>query len=555
MRPLSDAGPALDGSAAYAGDARAELEEPAPVEHDAAENAACDSQLMAAWSANPPSLGRGTSASVAAYDGVISALLKKYEVPGGALALTRGGKLVFTRGYGWADREARTPAHPDDLFRIASLSKQLTAAAIVVLVEDGKLSLDDAAFDKLGMLEPAAGITRNPMLAGITVRHLLQHLGGWNRDSEAVGDPQFRSLVIARALDLPGPPSTRDVIRYMLDKPLTYTPGSTYCYSNLGYAVLGQIIEQLSGESYESFVQRRVLSPRGVINAALGRARESERRDSEVRYYDYPEAAQAASVFPDVKGSVPWPYGGFHLEAMSADGGWVFSPIDMVRFTLGIDGIAGPDDLFTPASLKQVLANPSVPRCTANGQTTLGSSDYWYGFGLQLNSLGNYWHQGSLSGTATEDVVVPHEGVTWAIFFNSRPKNSSAFFSEFDQVLWDAHLDVKMWSKQDYFDQYSAFSDWLPEDAFEERTAAAAASGEYPARVEGRVVDGTTQYRAQFAPLRAGSARSVRGIDCVAYRELDMQQALLGRSLASVQRFADSSGVTRFQAVWSATTP
>src|SRR5262245_41358384 len=102
-RPASDAGPAPGGSAAYAGDAGDTG--PTPIEHDAAENAVCDSQLMAAWAAHPPSLGRGSSASAAAYENVISALMKKYEVPGAALAVTRAGQLVFARGYGWADRE------------------------------------------------------------------------------------------------------------------------------------------------------------------------------------------------------------------------------------------------------------------------------------------------------------------------------------------------------------------------------------------------------------------------------------------------------------------
>ena len=112
-------------------------------------------------------------------------------MPGGAVAVVKDGRLILARGYGWADVESHEPVAPDSLFRIASLSKSLTAAAILKLVEDHRLGLDDRVFPLLAM-----GPARDPRLARITVRNLLQHTGGWDRDQTF--DPMFRSLEIAR---------------------------------------------------------------------------------------------------------------------------------------------------------------------------------------------------------------------------------------------------------------------------------------------------------------------------------------------------------------------
>ena len=124
----------------------------------------------------PPSTGQ-TSPDLAGFDGVVKSLLAKWQVPGAAAAVVQDGHLVIARGYGWADREKRQPVRPDSLFRIASLSKSLTAAAILKLVEEGRLGLDDRPFDLLSDLAPRPGGRINPDLHQITIRHLLQHSG------------------------------------------------------------------------------------------------------------------------------------------------------------------------------------------------------------------------------------------------------------------------------------------------------------------------------------------------------------------------------------------
>ncbi|HXO20807.1 MAG TPA: serine hydrolase domain-containing protein [Thermoanaerobaculia bacterium] len=184
---------------------------------------------------------------LASFDRIVPSLMAKWGVPGAAVAVVQEGRLILARGYGWADREARQPVQPDSLFRIASLSKSLTSAAILQLVEEGKLRLDDKAFDLLKDLRPRAGARVNPQLRQITLRNLLQHSGGW--DSGKSFDPMFRSREIAGAMGVPTPAGPEAIVRYMLDQPLQFTPGTAYAYSNFGYCVLGRVIEKVTGDS------------------------------------------------------------------------------------------------------------------------------------------------------------------------------------------------------------------------------------------------------------------------------------------------------------------
>jgi N-acyl-D-amino-acid deacylase len=421
----------------------------------------------------------------------------------------------------------------------------------LLLVEEGMLSLDDHPFTMLSDLAPVPGKTRAPALAQITVRHLLQHTGGWNRDSEAVGDPMFRSQTIAAALGAPGPADATMVIRYMLDRAPTYAPGSTYCYSNFGYAVLGRVIERVTGMPYDQYVASRVLAPAGIAEMAIGRTRPELRAEGEVRYFAYPGQPLAArSVFPDVAGAVPWPYGGFYLEAMDAHGGWIASPIDFVRFAATIDGLATPADQLSAASRGAMRANPAVPSCTATGGTTPPGAGSWYGFGLQVNRSDNAWHTGSLDGTATEDVIASN-GFSWAAFFNTRPQ-SAGFTGRLDADLWTALDGAGAWTAVDLFPSYPAFSAWLDEAAFAAELDRQRANGRVASRVEGRASSGARQYRARFGPVPAGeSATSAAGLDCVDYRARDAAELAAGRHTAGVQVFVDGAGVRRYQASWA----
>jgi CubicO group peptidase (beta-lactamase class C family) len=136
------------------------------------------------------------------YTGV-NAAAEKHGIPGGALAIVKDGKLVLARGYGWGNLVTGAPVTPDAIFGIASLSKSLPAVAVLKLVEQGKLGLEDRAFRLLSHLKAPPGARVDPRLDTITVRHLLNHSGGWDRNKS--GDPQSFSRRVARRLRVPLP--------------------------------------------------------------------------------------------------------------------------------------------------------------------------------------------------------------------------------------------------------------------------------------------------------------------------------------------------------------
>ncbi len=387
--------------------------------------------------------------ALSSYDRIVPDLMAKWEIPGAAVAVVKDGRLVLARGYGWADREARQPVQPDSLFRIASLSKSLTAAAILKLIEDGRLRLDDKAFDKIGDLAPRPGGHVNPELRKITIHHLLQHSGGWDRDTSF--DPMFRSREIVRTLGTPSPADARATIRYMLDQPLQFDPGTRYAYSNFGYCVLGRVIEKTTGERYEDYVKANILRPAGVTCTRLGHTLLSERAAKEVRYYVYPGAPLGESVFPVGPRKVPWPDGAWSLEAMDAHGGWIASAIDLARFIATLDGKRPGHQVLQTASVRQMVARPAAPLWVG--------TDTWYGMGWQVRPAGNdanWWHAGSLDGTTTL-MVRAGNGLTWVVLLNFRP-NSDDLGAQLDQAMWQAANAVKQWPDHDLFDRFAGCS-------------------------------------------------------------------------------------------------
>ena len=188
---------------------------------------------------------------MASYDQTITDFMRKHAIPGGAVAVLRDGKLIYARGFGYADVENKMPVQPDALFRIASVSKPITAAAIMKLVEEGKLELDDRIAPFIAHLTPAPGATVDPRWEQITIRHLLTHTGGWDRTKPNGGfDPIDRPLIAAAAVNAPAPASPETLIRYMKGMPLDFNPGEKFVYSNLGYIILGRVIERVSGIPY-----------------------------------------------------------------------------------------------------------------------------------------------------------------------------------------------------------------------------------------------------------------------------------------------------------------
>lgn len=383
------------------------------------------------------------------YDRFIPALMRKYAIPGGAVAVLRDGKLIYARGFGYADVENRKPVDPDALFRIASVSKPITAVAIMKLVEDGRLALDDRVAPLIADLAPAPGATVDPRWDEITIRQLLHHTGGWDRDRPDGGfDPMFRPAIAAAAVGAPAPASAETIIRYMKGMPLDFDPGAKFAYSNFGYAILGRVIERVSGMPYEAFVRARVLQPVGAKRTRQGRTRLQDALPGEVKYY-FPGAALNSSLVPSVfpgEGMVPATYGGFYLEALDSHGGWVSSTVDLLRFLAGVDGRNDRPD---------ILGAGFVAQMTASGVTTCADGACYYGAGWFVRPThgdANWWHGGDLPGT-TSLLVRSYHGFSWVALFNANAA-SAGFDSELDAGLWTALAGVTSFPSHDLFSTF-----------------------------------------------------------------------------------------------------
>lgn len=400
----------------------------------------------------PYSISQGDfDPALAPFDNLMRDFMRQHGIPGAALAVTDHGRLVFARGYGYADVAEQTPATPTSLFRIASISKPITATAVLQFVDRGELSLDDHVFDILDGYEPylPEGREPDPRMGEITIRQLLQHTGGWDRDESF--DAMFKSVEFANNLGVDPPAGPEVIIRNMLGQPLDFDPGARYAYSNYGYCLLGRVIEQLSGRSYEDYVKEHVLAPLGITRMRIGHTRIDGRAEDEVRYYF---GEQGESVFAEDLGKpVPWPYGGWYLEAMDSHGAWIASAVDLVRIASAFDD---PENcpVLSAESVRAMFAGPpdAVSRDPDDPETT------YYGLGWGIRTIEdsdavNAWHTGSLAGTATL-LVRDHEGRNWAVVFNARRDPLVNHFGvAIDRPLHRAADAVTDWPEIDLFDE------------------------------------------------------------------------------------------------------
>lgn len=376
-------------------------------------------------------------AGTARLDQNITALLKKWDVPGMSVAITKNGQLVMVKGYGYSNLENQQPMPPDAMFRIGSVSKMLTSVSIMQLVEQGKLSLDAKFLDVLPQFSvPSGGDSR---LRIITIRMLLQHSGGWDRDIS--GDPLGRQAEIAKELGVASPAGPSDIIRYMMGKRLDFDPGTRFAYSNFGYCILGRVVEKISGENYEAYVKKHVLEPIGVRSFYVGTTRQGRQAPREVTYYDHPGASYSDSVFPG-EGKVPVQYGA--IELVDAPGGWIGSTIDLLRFVTALDGSRTTSPV-SATTFEQMLANPGLP-----GNGMLG----WYGFGVSAGpTTDRWWHGGSFPGTQTQ--LMHYSTVySYAIMSNSRTNDPDNFAYEMDAAVVDGLTSSFIGSSTDLFPQF-----------------------------------------------------------------------------------------------------
>ncbi|HTP69117.1 MAG TPA: serine hydrolase domain-containing protein [Dongiaceae bacterium] len=364
------------------------------------------------------------AAGTAAFDTAVPALLKKWNVPGAAIAVAKDGKLLLARGYGYADFENQQQMQPDTMMRIGSISKVLTSMAVLHLHDQGMLDLDRPFLQILTQYQvPSGGDAR---LNSVTIRQLLHHSGGWDRNIK--GDPLDFQKTIADALQISTPVLCPDVIRYQMSQPLDFAPGTKFVYSNFGYCILGQVVEVVSGQPLELYIRNNVLETMDVHGMSIGYSHLAQRGPREARYYDYIGAPLVDSVFPG-EGKVPMSYGSFEMMTFCASGGWIGSAIDLTRIMTAIDG-SRMAQFLSAETMTQWEQNPQLPSWASDGT--------WYGLGIFVHPSPRWWyHGGSLPGGQAM-LFRNDKGYVWTIIANSRTNDPDTFSTDLNNAMTGA---------------------------------------------------------------------------------------------------------------------
>lgn len=365
----------------------------------------------------------------------IEKIMLRHGVPGASVAITRKGKLIYARGYGWAYHEKGTLATPETLFGLASVSKVFTALAVLVLVEEGKLKLDDKAYEILDHLKPLPRVVPDRRLSQITVRQLLNHSGGWDREKS--GDPINWSQQVSFHMKVRMPITEEQLIRYCMGAPLDFDPGSKAVYSNLGYVILGQIVAKISKQSYENFVRTKVLKPMGIQRMSL--------HDHGGRYFD----SEARRYNAGIPHSMP----AYNSPWTDASGGWAASAVDLARMMTAVDGSRTGKPFLGKEAMKEMLAPPPRPIEPRQDKSYFGLG--WDSV-LPIKEDHGYRKSGSWPGVRA---TVTHrvDGLNTVILYNAivQPDQIDLRIAQDAAKEIQEHVaQIKEWPDEDLFDRY-----------------------------------------------------------------------------------------------------
>jgi D-alanyl-D-alanine carboxypeptidase len=310
-------------------------------------------------------------ASVARADQVddyVKAQMKTFGLPSVSLVILEEGKVTKTAAYGVADVVRGTPAAPDTVYKIGSVSKQFIATGIMLLVQDGRLKVDDPISRYLEGTPP----TWQPL----TIRHLLTHTGGIVRESPAFDPRKVQS--------------DADVIKAAYPLPLRFTPGSKWEYCNVGYFALAEIITRVSGTPWQQFMHERVFKPAGMMVTAPTNITPTLRNRA-FGYTGDDNSRQADDWL-----------------ALRPSGAFLSTAGDLAKW----DALLYTDKVLSEASRREMWTPVRL-----NDGTT-----YPYGLGWRTETLKNgrhvVWHGGSMPGFRAYFGRFPAERVTVILLTN-----------------------------------------------------------------------------------------------------------------------------------------
>lgn len=307
-------------------------------------------------------------------DRIANQVLALRGVPSASIAVVQGGKLVYTHAYGLAHIDPNVPATPEMRYSIGSISKQFTASAILLLQQQGKLSLDDA----VGKYIP--GLTRGNE---VTIREILSHTSGY-QDYAPEDYPVVSQL---------GPVTPQQIIDTWATKPLDFEPGTQWQYSNTNYVIAGLIVEKVTGEKLFTYLGENIFHPLGMKSAW----------NSDEKSLTHTDAApyMRAALGP----SRPAPNGGEGW--MFAAGELAMTPHDLALWDISLLS----QSVLSPESYKTMFTEVKLK----NGKGTK------YGLGVEVTERDGFRsieHSGEVNGFVSDNEVLIDNGIAVAVVTN-----------------------------------------------------------------------------------------------------------------------------------------
>lgn len=337
-----------------------------------------------------------------AMDSIMQRYLKRWEIHGAQLAISRHDSLLYARGFGYADKDRQIPMEPSYIMRMASVSKLVTATGIMKLRDMGKIRLSDKVFGPKGILNDTFYVNsiRDKRYFDITVEQLLRHKAGF---TNYAGDAIFSTRYIMQQNHLTTPPDHRTLLRIVLRRHLGYTPGTAQRYCNIGYTLLSLIIEKRTGMSYENFMQRHVLYPAGCYDFHIAGNYLKDRRPNETVYYMHSSSVPVPE-FNNSGRMVVRCYGENDITTALGAGAWVASAAELCRLVASIDGDRIVPDVISPQAVK--LMTQEMP-------------DHQFSLGWNFTPRNRPWiRTGSLVGTSALVLRYP-DGECWVFITNT----------------------------------------------------------------------------------------------------------------------------------------
>lgn len=372
--------------------------------------------------------------------GTIATAVQNYmsarNLPGLSLAIAREGRLVYARGFGYADTSDGEVAHSQHRWRIASVSKTICAVSALRALEDSAAwSLGSRAFGSGALFGTDYGTAAyNTWEKEITLRHLLNMAAGWNSQGKLWYDSEpswgtDHAAIIGYQLDSVNP---------------VWQPGTQDCYNNFNYQVVARIPEKISGQLFETYTDAQVFDPCGITSMILGGRTAADRKSNEVAYYAGDQWGTPEAIHP---------------ARMDGSTGWITKPSDLLLLSRRIDGNTRHKDIIGAYALSQMQFGNGLPSC--NG----GTSGYGMGWYSSTRNGKTWWqHNGAMAGTQAILVVSDDGSQAFAYACNSVHSSDlpSGTFRNTILDLMDTIDDANAWPAINLFRKYNQeYDSWV----------------------------------------------------------------------------------------------